>query len=148
MQSSDLETTKLGEFLRDLGQALAAPYTTRPGKVTLNVTVEPHDAAIKIDFAIPLGLLVTELVSNACKHAFRPGQPGTIDVSLAIAGEGKARLDVSNNDIGMPTAPPPATIGQCIIVELVDQLGGEMTMNRNHGTHITVTFPCPPELPC
>ena len=116
--------------------------------MTLNITVEPYDAAIKIDFAIPLGLLVTELVSNACNHAFRPDQLGTIDVSLTIAGEGKARLDLSDNGIGMPTAPPPATIGQCIIVELVDQLGGEMTMDRNHGTHITVTFPCPPELPC
>jgi len=148
MQSSDLETTQLGEFLRDLGQALATSYTDRQGKVTLNVTVEPHDAAIKIDFAIPLGLLVTELVSNAYKHAFQLDRHGTIDVSLAIAGEGKARLVVSDNGIGMLKPPPPAMIGQYIIAELVDQLGGEMTMNQNHGTHITVTFPCPREMPC
>jgi two-component sensor histidine kinase len=116
--------------------------------VTLTVTVEPHDAAIKIDFAIPLGWLVTELVTNAYKHAFPSDQHGTIDVSLAIAGEGKARLAVSDSSIGMPAAPPPVTIGQQIIVELVDQLAGEMTMDQNQGTRITVTFPCPPDLPC
>ena len=53
MQSADLATIKLGEYLRNLCRSLAASYTDRQGKVTLNVTVEPHDAAIKIDFAIP-----------------------------------------------------------------------------------------------
>ena len=44
----------------------------------------PSDVALKIDFAIPLGLLITELVTNAYKHAFPSDQPGTIDVSLTI----------------------------------------------------------------
>ena len=93
-------------------------------------------------------MLVTELVTNAYKHAFPSDQPGTIDVSLTIIGEGKARLAVSDNGIGMPAAPSPVTVGQQIIAELVDQLDGEMTMDQNQGTHIIVTFPCPPELPC
>jgi two-component sensor histidine kinase len=148
MQSADLATIKVGEYLRNLCRSLAASYIDRQGKVTLNVTVEPHDAAIKIDFAIPLGLLVTELVTNAYKHAFTSTQQGTIDVSLAIAGDGEARLVVADNGIGMPAAPPLATVGQQIIAELVDQLGGEMAMDQNQGTHLTVTFPCSPELPC
>ena len=148
MQSADLATIKIGEYLRNLCRSLAASYTNRQGKVTLNVTVEPHDADIKIDFAIPLGLLVTELVTNAYKHAFTSTQQGTIDVSLAIAGEGETRLVVADNGIGMPAAPPPVTIGQQIIAELVDQLGGEMTMDQNQGTHLTVMFACPAELPC
>ena len=92
MQSADLAPIEIGEYLRNLCRSLAASYTDRQGKVTLNVTVEPHDAAIKIDFAIPLGLLVTELVTNAYKHAFTSTQQGTSDVSLAIAGDGEARL--------------------------------------------------------
>jgi two-component sensor histidine kinase len=48
----------------------------------------------------------------------------------------------------MPAASPPVTIGQQIIAELVDQLGGEMTMDQNQGTHLTVMFACPAELPC
>jgi two-component sensor histidine kinase len=148
MQSADLATIEIGEYLRNLCRSLAASYTDRQGKVTLNVTVEPHDAALKIDFAIPLGLLVTELVTNAYKHAFTSTQQGTIDVSLAIAGDGEARLVVADNGTGMPAASPPVTIGQQIIAELVDQLGGEMTMDQNQGTHLTVMFACPAELPC
>jgi two-component sensor histidine kinase len=148
MQSADLATIEIGEYLRNLCRSLAASYTDRQGKVTLNVTVEPHDADIKIDFAIPLGLLITELVTNAYKHAFTSTQQGTIDVSLAIAGDGEARLVVADNGIGMPAAPPLATVGQQIIAELVDQLGGEMTMDQNQGTHLTVMFACPAELPC
>jgi two-component sensor histidine kinase len=87
-------------------------------------------------------------VTNDYKHAYPFDQQGTIDVSLAIAGDGEARLVVADNGIGMPAAPPLATVGQQIIAELVDQLGGEMTMDQNQGTHLTVTFPCPPELPC
>jgi two-component sensor histidine kinase len=60
----------------------------------------------------------------------------------------KPRLIVADNGIGMPAAPPPVTIGQQIIAELVDQLGGEMTMDQNQGTHLTVMFACPAELPC
>ena len=69
-------------------------------------------------------------------------------MSLTIAGEGKGRLVVADNGIGMPAAPPLVTVGQQIIAELVDQLGGEMTMDQNQGTHLAVMFACPPELPC
>ena len=148
MQSAGLETIKLGEFLSNLCQSLAASYTDRQDKVTLNVSVEPVDAAIKIDFAIPMGLLVTELATNAYKHAFPPGGQGKINVSLTTIGEGEAHLTVSDDGMGMPTTIPLATVGQQIIAELVDQLGGEMTMDQNQGTRLTVTFPCPPELPC
>jgi two-component sensor histidine kinase len=148
MQSEGLETIKLGEFLSDLCRSMAASYTDRQGKVTLNVNVEPYDAVIKIDFAIPLGLLVTELTTNAYKHAFPAGRQGTIDVSMTIIGEGEARLAVSDNGVGMPAASPLVTVGQQIITELVDQLNGEITTDNSQGTHLTVKFPCPPGLPC
>jgi two-component sensor histidine kinase len=148
IQSADLETINLAEFLRDLCWSLAASDTDRQGRVTLNVTAEPRDVALKIDFAIPLGLLITELVTNAYKHAFPSDQPGTIDVLLTIIGEGKACLAVFDDGIGVPATPSPVTVGQQIIAELVDQLDGEITVAQNQGTHITVTFPYPPELPC
>lgn len=140
MQSADLATIKVEEYLRNLCRSLAASNTDRQGRVTLNVTAEPPDVAFKIDFAIPLGLLVSELVTNAYKHAFPSDQPGTIDVSLTIIGGGKARLAVSDDGIGMPAAPSLDIVGHQIIAELVDQLDGEMTTDQNQGTHTTVTF--------
>jgi two-component sensor histidine kinase len=148
MQSADLEMTNLGNFLRDLGQALAASYGDRHGNVTLNVTVAPDRISTGIDFAIPLGLVVTELVSDTYKHALRSDQPGNIDVSLAVVGEARLCLVVSDNGVRMPRTSPPDMIGRQIIAELVDQLDGEMMMDQNQGTRITVSFPCPGELPC
>jgi two-component sensor histidine kinase len=148
MQSAGLETIKLRDFLSNLCRSMAASYTDRQGKVTLNVSVEPYDAVIKIDFAIPLGLLVTELATNAYKHAFPSGRHGAIDVSLTVIGAGEASLVVSDNGVGMPAATPLGTVGQQIIAQLVDQLDGEMTMDNRQGTQLTVTFPCPPGLPC
>jgi two-component sensor histidine kinase len=148
MQSADLETIRLGEFLSDLCRSLEASYPDRQGKVTLAVIVEPYSSAINIDFAIPLGLLVTELVTNAYKHAFPSGQHGTIDVSLTSIGEGKVRLMVSDNGIGYRTPLSRSTVGQQIISELVDQLGGEMTVDQRQGLRLTLVFPLPPGLPC
>jgi two-component sensor histidine kinase len=121
MQSADLTSIKVGQYLCNLCRSLAASNTDQQGRVTLNVTVETSNVAFKIDFAIPLGLLVSELVTNAYKHAFPWDQPGTIDVSLGIADEGKACLVVSDNGVGIPAVPLPVTVGQQIITELVDQ---------------------------
>ena len=150
IQSGDLETINLGEFLRDLAQALITYHATSKGDLTLDVTVEPVDATIKIDVAIPLGLLVTELVSNAYRHAFLPDQHGIIDVSLTITGGGRAYLIVADKGAAVldTSSPSASAIGQQIIAALVDQLDGEMTMDENHGRQVVVTFPCPGELPC
>jgi two-component sensor histidine kinase len=147
MQSPNLETIKLRELLQDLCQTLASLYKGQ-ADVSLNVTVEPGDASIKIDFAITLGLLITELVTNASKHVFATDRRGTIDVSLTSTGEGKARLAVSGSGADMSKQEPDITMGQQIIAELVDQLDGVMDTDQKWGTGIAITFPCPPEWPC
>ncbi|UEM23122.1 GAF domain-containing protein [Skermanella mucosa] len=148
MQSKDLETINLREFLRDLAQALVTYHATSKSDLPLDVTVEPVDATIKIDVAIPLGLLVTELASNAYRHASPPDQHGIIDVSLTITGGGRAYLIVADNGAAVLNTPSPSAIGQQIIAALVDQLDGDMTMDESHSRQVVVTFPCPGELPC
>jgi two-component sensor histidine kinase len=147
MQSPDLETINLRELLQDLCQTLASLYKGQ-ADVSLNVTVEPGDASIKIDFAITLGLLITELVTNASKHVFATDRRGTIDVSLTSTGEGKARLAVSDSGADISKQEPDVTMGQQIIAELVDQLDGVMDTDQKWATGIAITFPCPPEWPC
>lgn len=148
MQSPDLQTINLNELIQDLCQSLAHLYQSRRDEIVLNVAVEPGDAAVRIDFAISLGLLTTELVTNAYKHAFPSNRRGTIDVALIVTADCQARLTVSDDGVGIVAGCPLAKIGQQIISELVDQLGGVMTLDQNQGTGISVTFPCPTELPC
>jgi two-component sensor histidine kinase len=147
MQSENLEMINLRDFIRDLCQTLATPYGQQLGNMSLNVAVEA-DGVIDIDSAITLGLLITELVSNAYKHAFLSDRSGTVDVSLTSLGNDRARLIVADTGVGLSASPQPITIGQQIIAELVDQLGAEMTVHQNHGAQISVTFPCPLGLPC
>lgn len=144
MRSPDLETIDVGELVQDLCQALATLYRSRRDDVTLNVTVELGGASIKIDFAITLGLLITELVTSA----FTAGCRGAIDVSLTVIGEGKARLAVSDDGTGACRESPPSAMSRQIVAELVDQLDGVVTQDRRPGAGIAVTFPCPPEWPC
>ncbi|WP_192499377.1 sensor histidine kinase [Skermanella pratensis] len=148
MESQDLETINLEDFLRDLCQTLAASYGVEHHYVILKVTIKPDGVSIGIDFAISLGLLVTELVSNAYKHAFPSGRAGIVEVRLTLVGDGEARLVVADNGVGMPATRGPVTIGRQIIAELVDQLDGQIAIHQDHGTQVTVTFPCPPGLPC
>ena len=147
MQSPDLETINLRELLLDLCQASASLHKGQ-ADVSLNVIVEPGDASIKIDFAITLGLLITELVTNASKHVVTTGRRGTIDVSLTSTGEGKACLAVSGDSAGDASQEPSVMMGRQIIAELVDQLDGVMKPDRTRRTGIAITFPCPPEWPC
>ncbi|UEM07469.1 GAF domain-containing protein (plasmid) [Skermanella rosea] len=147
-QSGDLERIKPREFLHDLARTLATHHAAPGSDLTLDVTVEPGNSAIRTDVAIPLGLLVTELVSGAYKRAFPPDRHGVIDVSLTFTGGGKARLIVSDNGSVLPGTISPSAIGQRIITELVDQLDGDLTMDETHGTRIVVTFPCLPEPSC
>ncbi|QQP93044.1 GAF domain-containing protein (plasmid) [Skermanella sp. TT6] len=148
MQSGDLETINPGEFLRDLTRTLAIHHAAPGSGPTLDVAVESGNAAIRIDLAIPLGLLVTELVSDAYKHAFAPDRHGAIGVSLTFTGGGKARLIVSDDGSALPDTVSPSAIGQRIVTELVDQLDGDVAKDEAHGTRIIVTFPCLTEPSC
>jgi two-component sensor histidine kinase len=60
-----------------------------------------EDINVSIDTAIPCGLLVDELVSNALKHAFRTGRRGTIAIALSLDSDGAISLKVCDNGIGV-----------------------------------------------
>ena len=99
------------------------------------------------DAAIPVGLIVNELVTNAVKHAFPAGQGperGTIAVELRRAGPNSAEVCVSDDGVGMDRDAPGST-GMKLIPMLVRQLGGELTHPEGPGTRARLNFPLPAE---
>ncbi len=95
-----------------------------------------------LDFAIPLGLLVTELVTNAMKHAFPNGE-GHIDVSLSRNDDGTFDLVVSDDGTGYDCAAGPESVstgglGAKLIVGLVSQLKATMNIQSDHGTRAEI----------
>jgi len=106
------------------------------------VTVDVDFSGLDIEKAVPLGLLLNELITNALKHAFVDGRTGHISVELSRNG-GSGMLRVRDDGVGfrVPAAEPPASVGLQIIGALSRQLGGRGQFRSDGGTEFTLEFP-------
>jgi PAS domain S-box-containing protein len=141
-QSKDFAEVDFSQFLDALVPSLIASYDVDGSHVSL--AIDAGQVRLPIDSAIPCGLAVNELISNALKHAFRPGQGGQIEVSLAYDGERDVVLRVSDNGVGVPDHVDLAhteTLGLQLVTLLADQLGGSAIMRRADPTCFTLRFP-------
>ena len=125
--------------LADYLQALCGNLATRRG----NVGIETHLVSTDIphERAVPLGLIVNELVTNALKYAFPDDRGGTIQVGFENLVEGEAVLYVRDDGIGMGP-PRPGSSGTGLVRRLVQQLGGQLDREEVQcGTGFAITFP-------
>ena len=98
-------------------------------------------AQIPAEEALPLALIVNELVTNAFKHAFPEQRKGRVAVSFMRRKPSGWRLVVSDNGIGLPTWPPPPSgrnLGSRILGVLVERLHGELAVSCDRGTRFTL----------
>lgn len=99
--------------------------------------------SLDIDRAIPCGLIINELVSNALKYAFPDEQMGEIAIGLHAADDRVVTLTVRDNGIGIPATTDLAetdSLGLKLVNDLVHQLEGSMAMHCSHGTEFQITF--------
>jgi PAS domain S-box-containing protein len=140
-QAKDLGHVEAFEYLNTLIANLLAAYGAKPTAVSLEV--EREDILLGVDVAIPLGLVLNELISNALKHAFPDGRRGQIRVQLGRCDKDRYRLVVSDNGVGFPAdldfrnAP---SLGLQLVCTLVDQLAGTIELIGAPGTTFNVTF--------
>lgn len=109
--------------------------------VEMQVELEP--VVVQAGIAAPIGLIVTELVTNSLKHAFAADQAGTIRISLSTSGR-EALLEVADDGKGMPqdTAAQPPGTGSAILYGLVEQIGGHLEVRSDgSGTRVAMSFP-------
>lgn len=131
----------LTEFCSRL-QGAAGPHT---------ISCHADPMLLSADHAIPLGLLINELVTNAVKHAY-PGGSGAIDIS-AREIEGCLRVEVSDHGVGLPAGfnidQPRTSLGFKVITGLVRQLQGRLTVASSMPTGARFLFELPilPERP-
>jgi len=141
-RSPDVGQVHIGQFLEELAPSLMSAYTT--GGITVDMAIEATDLLLPISTAIPCGLIVNELMSNALKHAFPAGSEGTIRVSIAPGTPGRARLSISDNGLGLPEGLDIAAggaLGLQLVSLLTDQLGGSLEIQRSDPTRFVVDFP-------
>lgn len=90
-------------YLVDLVDGLQASFRDGAGYRRLHLDVEPQP--VTPDFAITLGVIVTELVINACKYAYAPDEPGDVDIVFAATAEHGFSLEVSDQGVGRSSRP-------------------------------------------
>ena len=142
MESADLQTFDVAPFLRELSNNILRGGSN--GDVALEVKADALE--VGLDFAIPLGMLVTELLTNSLKHAF-PHQKGAVTVELGRTDQSEVVLVVSDNGLSAPDGSvadqASAGLGHRIIAGLVAQLQATMTVVRDGGlrTEVRMTRP-------
>jgi two-component sensor histidine kinase len=105
--------------------------------------VEASDVRLSINQAIPCGLVLNELVSNAFKHAFEDKHDGRIQVSLRYIDTDMVGIKVKDDGIGIPEdvdIGKPKTLGLELVHALVKQLMGVVQFSRDNGTEVNIQF--------
>ncbi|MBP2303398.1 response regulator [Azospirillum picis] len=138
--SGDVRSVRIDAYLKTLlTEMRAAIASDRPDPFVIVADAVP----VPTDKAISLAVIVTELVTNACKYAYPQGQAGSIRVS-AIAAGGHLSVSVEDDGVGFSEtdAPQGTGLGTRIIQAMATSLGALLQHDRQHaGTRVTLTMP-------
>ncbi|NVN11526.1 sensor histidine kinase [Nguyenibacter vanlangensis] len=141
----ELLSLSMEQFVTELcHQIFQAAGEDQGGRITLSVDAEGLE--LGPDQAVPMALIVTEIVSNAIKYAFPDGRHGSVAVMLARADGRHARLSVADDGIGLAEGHRRSTeqrsgLGTQLIRGFVRQLGGVMDISEENGTRYVLLFP-------
>lgn len=143
-QSHDFAQVDFHSLLAELLPTLMDSYGMVAGNV--QVVIEANNVKIPINEAIPCGLIVNELVSNALKHGFAGNRRGTIRVSLSRDPGDMVELSVSNDGLGIAQGQDldkGGSLGLQLVRLLARQLHGLLDIQRGDPTCFTLRFPLP-----
>jgi two-component sensor histidine kinase len=133
-QKETLSNINLSEYIetlvRQIEASMSSPF------IELEVDVKDQKSRLTIDGAVPLGLVINELLTNAYKHAFPKGRKGKITVSLNETPE-SFTITVADNGVGLPTDfnyADSTTLGMELVYILVDQLDSKLQVENGNGT--------------
>lgn len=158
-EGKGVDTINFAAYLQKLTSDLFSSYTVEHESVSLKLELE--EIYLGMDTAIPLGIVVNELVSNTLKHAFPSGKGGEIDIKLSKAeclistensdtkegAEEEEKLPyvlvVADNGKGIPEEIDfrnPDSLGLQLVTILVEQIDGCIELQRNEGTKFIIQF--------
>ena len=136
----------LGPYLAELVQSLLTLHHDEDG-APIGFVQQLEPCEVPADTAIPLGLVASEFVTNAIKHAFpqRPDAraPGTIGLGLRTGPGRNLHLELWDDGIGLP-ARPPRNSGLRLIEGLARQVGAHASWDGPPGTRCSITLPLAP----
>jgi two-component sensor histidine kinase len=140
-QSESLSALDFGEYIEQLAGHLYQSYCLDTNRIHMTVATEP--VQLTIDQAIPCGLILNELMSNALKHAFHNDREGTLEIILRRASDSIAELTVADDGVGLPLhfdLQSPESMGLEVVNLLTSQLEAQLNISRANGTRFVLTF--------
>jgi PAS domain S-box-containing protein len=139
-RTSDFNNINFSEYIKTLTYNLIQSYRLQSTAVEL--VAEIDEVNVQIDQAIPCGLIVNELVSNALKYAFKGKKKGKLKVALH-ENKGKVTIRIADDGVGLPDTfqhEKTDSLGIQLVYTLIEQLDGTIDVNSTGGTEFLITF--------
>lgn len=141
-QSTFLETIDFADYVETLVNFLIQSYGIDNQLISVQVNIV--NVFLNLDTAIPAGLIINELVSNALKYAFPQGRSGAVRITLEVDNQQYFILTVKDNGIGLKpdfNIQQVTTLGLQLVNVLTQQLEGEVQVDSTQGTEFRIKFP-------
>lgn len=139
-ESPDIAKINFGTYIENLVRRLLRSYRVDESRIQIDLNVDR--VYLSMQSAIPSGLIISELVSNAIRHAFPSGRKGRIQVGFVLHNDAHHTLTIKDNGVGFPKDvdyKATETQGLRIVNDLVDQLKGKIRLDRRGGTTFKIT---------
>lgn len=138
-QGTNLGSIEMKDYFLNLGEGILDSFNAEE-RVKIECAMD--NLELDIDTAVPIGLIVNELLTNALKYAFPKQQQGVINISLEKSSNQNLRLEVTDNGVGKTAglAPRGTGFGSQLVQLLTLQLNGKMRERNDKGTHIEFDF--------
>lgn len=140
-QNEDLSVIKMQEYIESLSASIQSVY--KKGGFRINMHIDAHSAALDVDRAIPIGLILNELISNSFKYAFKSEKTGNIFIQLKEEN-GHILFDYKDDGIGLPPGfdvDASGSMGLNLIRRLANQLRSILNVDTDvNGVHFWFVF--------
>jgi two-component sensor histidine kinase len=141
-QKESVNTVLLQEYIQNLVKQIIGSYDDH--SVQLDVKIEQRNILLNIDSAIPLGLLINEIITNAYKHAFKAKHGGQIALTVSAVGK-NIELIIKDNGSGLPSnylelMKKPKSLGFELISILAEQLNAKLEIKNENGAEFKLNF--------
>jgi PAS domain S-box-containing protein len=141
-KSESDQRVDLATYVTDLCEALR-PITEDAGRVSFHVSAE-HGMLVEADTAFALGIVLTELITNAVKYAFPTPRAGTIFAKAERGEPGRVEVSIKDDGIGMASFRE-GSLGYGLVRSLVQQISGTIAVQSDPGLAVTISFPAAPD---
>lgn len=137
-KSDSFTDVNFDEYIHELVSEITTSYPSISN--TINVNTDINNVILNVNSAIPCGLILNELLTNAYKHAFKDKTEGEISISF-LHQNGQYVMTVKDNGCGLPLDyNKKQSLGITVIEALTEQLDGKSKFSDNQGTHFELIF--------